>query len=662
MKSLKTEDIKRVPLVLVIIGFIFQISCKPTANDSVTITDSDSTKVESMVKAGELLIEVNPDSASIFFNNALEYYQEYLKNSGLAKDLPIWLQRQAALAHRGLGVYYTNSGDFQKAIDELDNAINTAQGYKELNPILFSKDIVLILNSLGVAQKKKGLYKEALETYQQAQSIACSSGDSVSVAIFYTNTGNIYQELGDVDKAYEYVSKALELHQKNGNRRGIAISSITLANLLNSSGRFEEARPYYHTALEFCVDNKLFANIGLINSNLGVLEKRLGNYEVAQQHFMSAVKNLSKVGNRQGLALVYGNLADLAIATNSFSEAIEYASKQLDEAIQTNALVNQRYAYKHLSKAYAQIGNYKKAFENQQNYLLIHDSIMSVEKQKEISRLEAVFQDEKKNEEIKHLESLSEVLENKNKLKGIMLVSVSALMVFLALLGATLIRNSKLKAKRKQLLLEHKLLRSQMNPHFLFNSLSTIQNLILRADKMEAATQVANFSNFIRFILDSSRDNLISLEKEIEAINLFLNLQQVRFPNLFTFSVNVELNEDAAELLVPPLIIQPFVENAVIHGFSKGTSGGLLQIHFFELNGYLCSRVKDNGVGISFSETRKEGTHKSVATQITRERLELLNKRFKTSAGLEYEVLSNNEKGTSVLITLPLLFNDNEYK
>ena len=105
MKSLNKENFKRVELVLVIIGFVFQISCKPGSENSVTITDSDSTKVESMVKAGELLIEVNPDSASIFFNNALEHYEEYLKNSGLAKDLPIWLQRQAALAHRGLGVY-----------------------------------------------------------------------------------------------------------------------------------------------------------------------------------------------------------------------------------------------------------------------------------------------------------------------------------------------------------------------------------------------------------------------------------------------------------------------------------------------------------------------------------------------------------------------------
>nr|HPQ33794.1 histidine kinase [Tenuifilaceae bacterium] len=410
------------------------------------------------------------------------------------------------------------------------------------------------------------------------------------------------------------------------------------------------------------IENKLYANIGLINSNLGVLEKRLGNFEVAQRHFINAINNLRKVGNRQGLALVYGNLADLAMATNNFTEAITYAKLQLAEAVKSEALVNQRYAYKHLSKAYSELGNYKEAFKNHQQYMIINDSIMSIDKQKEISRLEAVFQDEKKNEEIRYLESQSEVLENKNRLKTIMLTSVSVLLVLLVLLGATWIWSSKQEAKRKQLLLEHKLLRSQMNPHFLFNSLSTIQNLILRSEKMEAATQVANFSNFIRFILDSSRNNLVSLEKEIEAINLFLDLQKKRFPNLFTHTLNINLNDDPADILVPPLIIQPFVENAIIHGFAKDSTGGLLQVNFIEDNGQLCCRVKDNGVGISSTPTRKEGTHKSVATQITRERLDLLNKRFKTKAMVEYEDIPSNEKGTSILITLPLLFNDNEYK
>lgn len=658
MEKVGFKHIYKVASTLLVLWFFIHFSCKPIDDNSADIANSDSILVESMVKNGVLLIEGNPDSSCVLFKLAIDYYDSYLKKTGSEAKVPLWLKRQAAFAHRGVGVYYTNGGNFQKALDELEVAINIVQGYKELNPDRFAKDFVLILNSKGVAQKKMGMYKEALETYQAAQSIASSSGDQESVAVFYTNTGNIYQELGDIEKAYEYINRALELHRENNNSKGVVISSLTLANILNSTGRFEEARPFYHKALKYCIQNNLYSNVGLIYSNLGVLEKRLGNFDVASQHFVSAIDNLSKVGNRQGLALVYGNLADLALATGKYTEAIEFASKQLNEAIQTDALVNQRYAYKHLSKAYAKLGNYKDAFDNHQRYTLINDSIMSIDKQKEISRLEALFQDEKKTEEIKYLESRSQLLANKNKLKSTMIVFLLVLLFISIILGATWIKNSKLKANQKQLILEQKLLRSQMNPHFLFNSLSAIQNIILQANKKEASTLLANFANFIRFILDSSRENLVPLNKEIEAINLFLSLQKVRSPNLFTHSFTLDLADDSSEILVPPLIIQPFVENAVIHGFTKGSTSGILSIQVSQEGKYLLCRVKDNGVGMSQYTSKKEGTHKSVATQITNERLSLLSKRYSCSASLVYEKLDENETGTSVLLKLPLLFTD----
>jgi LytS/YehU family sensor histidine kinase len=175
---------------------------------------------------------------------------------------------------------------------------------------------------------------------------------------------------------------------------------------------------------------------------------------------------------------------------------------------------------------------------------------------------------------------------------------------------------------------------------------------------MEAATLVASFARFIRFILESSRNNLVPLDNEIEAINIFLDLQKVRFPGLFSHTVKIDIDEDPSEVLVPPLIVQPFVENSVIHGFPKDRNDGEILIHFFKENGNLCCRVKDNGIGIETSSQKKEGTNKSLATQITTERLDLINKRFKCNASLRYEPASNNEPGTSVLITLPLLFND----
>ncbi len=198
-----------------------------------------------------------------------------------------------------------------------------------------------------------------------------------------------------------------------------------------------------------------------------------------------------------------------------------------------------------------------------------------------------------------------------------------------------------------------------MNPHFLFNSLSAIQNVVLRESKMVAAEQVAKFAKFIRFVLDSSRCNLISLEGEMEAIELFLDLQEVRFPNLFSYSINLEIHDDASEILVPPLIIQPFVENSVIHGFQKDRSDGFIQIDIKQNSKYLLCNITDNGIGYSNAPKRKEGTHKSVATQITRDRLELLNKRYKCTASMDIkEVDGGAGSGTVVHLKLPLLFTE----
>lgn len=633
-------------------------SCTLEQNEPLNVISTDSTFILEKLLQADQLAESKPDSALEQYQKLILATNKWLKSVNEEETAPLWTYKSKALAHRGIGVVYTNLGEYQKALDELNTSQEIIERYKTTYPLENKKDLITLLNSRGVVQKKFGLYTEALETYQTAVSIAEDIDDKVSIAIFYTNTGNIYQEIGDLDKAYEYIKKAIGLHDLQNNTRGVAISSLTLANILNSQGKFNEARPYYIKALDFCKEQGYSSHVGLIESNLGVLEKRLGNLKQAETYFNDALKNLEKAGNKQGLALVYGNLADLAIDQTNYDKAIGFATKQLDEAVKSNALVNQRFALKHLSKAYAGLGNYRKAYENHLLYSQLHDSIVSIDNRNEIARLEAVFQDQKKKEEIEYLANVSEVLKKKNSLKNFMIFSISILLVLFILLAATWIHISKLKSEREQLNLEHKLLRSQMNPHFLFNSLSAIQNMVIRADKMVAAGLVANFSQFIRFILDSSRSNLIPLDREIEAINLYLDLQKVRFPDLFTFKIEINLEDDPSEVLIPPLIIQPFVENSVIHGFPKNQNDGILNVTVFQDNENLCCRIKDNGVGLENFLEKKESKHNSVATKITHERLNILSKRYKCKASIEYEKLMEGERGTSVLLKLPFIFSN----
>jgi len=647
-------------IVMVILLAMLFVSCNNEVFTDSNNKQTDSLTLVKLITKADSLSDILPDSAIMHYKKAIAFTNELIEKHDNVDSTTTWQYRTISLAKRGTAVVYTNTGKLNEALIEIEEALDFVENYKEFNSIQYLQDYVAITNSKGVIQKKLGLFNDALKTYQNAVGVAMNNNDSTSIAIFYTNTGNIYQEIGEPNKALEYIEKALALHKEQKNERGIAISSLTLANILNGEGRFIEAKPYYETALNFCIENGYTGNIGLIQSNLGVLEKRIGNYHTAKNYFDKAIQNLTKVDNKQGLSLVYGNLADLAVSQENWDEAIRYANFQLEQAKQTNALVNQRYAYKHLSKAYAGIQKFDKAYQNHLLYSAINDSIMGIEKRNEISRLEAVYQDERKTEEISYLANLSSVLEKKNRTKSFLLLSISLLLLSTLLAAGLWVYNAKLKAKQQRLILEHRLLRSQMNPHFLFNSLSAIQNMVIRADKMVAAGLVANFAKFIRFILDSSRCNLVPLEKEIEAINLFIDLQKVRFPKLFTHKITLNIEDDPDDILVPPLIVQPFVENSIIHGFEKNRIDGEIDISFTQSEGYLFCRIVDNGVGMDNQKIKKEGMHKSVATQITRDRLNVLCKQFKCKASLEYSKpkIGINTQGTIVSLKLPLLFAD----
>ena len=651
--------IRSLKLALIALACCFAVWCCNSSPSNNLAINLPVDTLQVFIRSADSLADIRPDSAIHLYTRIIDVSTKRLNRHSDTDTIRAKLTRSKALAQRGLAVAHSNTGKLANALSLIDQALLEIEAYRDILPSIYYQDYTAIANSKGVFQKKLGNYSDALKTYQDAVNIALLYNDSASIAIFHTNTANIYQEIGEPEKALEYIAQALDLHKKLGNERGIAATSLTLANILNSSGQFAEALPHYEAALNFCEANGLTGNVGLIQSNLGVLEKRLGNYASAEVYFNKAKQNLGRVGNKQGLALVYGNLADLEVAREGWENAIEYAKMQLDLAKQTSALVNQRFAYKHLSKAYAALGKYSEAYHNHLQYSSINDSIMSLEKRNEISRLEVVYQDERKTEEISHLASLSAALEKKNETKNYLIISISLLLFTTILLAILWIYSSKLKSKQQRLILEHQLFRSQMNPHFLFNSLSAIQNMVYRADKLVAAELVASFAKFIRLVLDSSRSNLVPLQSEIEAIKLFLDLQKVRFPNLFNYSIALETANDAAEIMIPPLIVQPFVENSVIHGFEKDRTDGMIQIKFVEDNDILYCEVVDNGIGISKAIGKKEGTHKSLATQITRERLSVLCRQLKCRANFEYEDIGAEDGGgTRLILKLPLLFSD----
>lgn len=209
----------------------------------------------------------------------------------------------------------------------------------------------------------------------------------------------------------------------------------------------------------------------------------------------------------------------------------------------------------------------------------------------------------------------------------------------------------KLAFARRESELEMKSLRSQMNPHFIFNSLNAINGFIVKDDKRNAMGYLTKFSRLVRQILDHSRTGHITINEEVDSLELYLQLESLRFNQQFTYSIQCpnELKENGAK--IPPMLIQPFVENAIWHGLMHAEHPGFVSITFIPKGHDLVVEIRDNGIGREASSKMKKSNHTSHGLNITMERLAHVH----PDAGIIFTDLKENEKpaGTLVTVTLP---------
>ncbi|MEL6863677.1 MAG: two-component regulator propeller domain-containing protein [Bacteroidota bacterium] len=217
----------------------------------------------------------------------------------------------------------------------------------------------------------------------------------------------------------------------------------------------------------------------------------------------------------------------------------------------------------------------------------------------------------------------------------------------------------QLEADHQLLQLEQKALQLQMNPHFIFNCLNSIQGHISQQDHKTARYQLAKFSKLMRQILESSRETGIYLSEELELLHHYLGLERFSRDHSFTYDIQVDERLDPERILLPPMLVQPFVENAIIHGIAHKTEGDAsVQLHFGFRGQLLEIQIEDNGIGREAAralKSQRDQQHKSVALQVTRERLDILNPSLGKSLEIE-DRLSEDGKalGTRVWIRIPL--------
>jgi LytS/YehU family sensor histidine kinase len=206
--------------------------------------------------------------------------------------------------------------------------------------------------------------------------------------------------------------------------------------------------------------------------------------------------------------------------------------------------------------------------------------------------------------------------------------------------------------------LEMKALRAQMNPHFIFNALNSIQTFMMKNETEQALSYLGRFARLIRNVLDTSQLNIIPVSKEIKMLENYLELEKLRFADQFSYEITIDDELDADYTDIPTMVLQPFVENAIWHGLLHKKEKGSVTITFHKVKDRVLCIIKDDGIGrVGAAALRQQSGHNSKGLQITRDRLALYNKRFNLDATFDIEDLYDEEEqpcGTRVNIWLPL--------
>lgn len=525
---------------------------------------------------------------------------------------------------------------------------------------------VVTLNQLGVIYRRQDKVRGALNYHQAALAILSKLENpnkdfKVSHSISINSIGNIYLAIKQYELALDKFEESIRIQEELNDLRGLAINHQNIGYAYQNIGDLDLALENYNKSLEYNNLNK--SSLGKVichNSISNVLIKQ-GKYNEAYNYISEVVPVAKGLENRYYLSEVYNTLGWSLIKLNKLKDAEDYLYKSLKIGTDNNIPSSLTVSYLHLSELHQKERNYKEALEHFQSSIEIDKKTFNEKNVRWVTNLMSNFEDEVKSNEIVRLDREKKIAElNLTKSRNILIITFVSLALFSVVLYS-IYRQRLLKNDKKILMLEQEALQSQMNPHFVFNALNSIKLYIINNEQKNAVYYLNKFSKLIRNILDASKVKEVSLSEELSTMNLYMSIENIRFSNEIEYSEKVDENINLEGIKVPPLILQPFLENAIWHGLSskKGSKKVSLEVHKVS-DDFIQIDIEDNGVGREQAfkiKKNKSLNRKSIGIDLTKQRLQNFTNEFKDDFALNYYDLKDKEgnaTGTKVSIKIPL--------
>lgn len=355
---------------------------------------------------------------------------------------------------------------------------------------------------------------------------------------------------------------------------------------------------------------------------------------------------------------MFNNLAKTYLNTGQYNNALKYYKQGIEWNRTNNQKSSELHLYNGVRLSYAGMQDYKNAFLYLDTLLNLKIKDIEQSNQQQIDELHVKYETDKKEATINNLElnnATDQKIINQQRwiVIGAILLSILMIAFFYIIYNRKILnaKNKQLASENKKLQIEQKLKQSQLDPHFIYNSIANLQGLIFKGEKEKANNYLLAFSKLMRNILELNRFDEISLAEEISAIQNYLQLQQMRYEDRFEFTIN-DNDLETDQIAIPPMLLQPFIENAIEHGFSNISYKGHLSLIFETQNQQLQITILDNGKGVS-SHTNSQ--KQSLSSTIIKERLDILFNNKIEQAGFTIVNLSKvHGQGYKVVLYLPL--------
>lgn len=488
---------------------------------------------------------------------------------------------------------------------------------------------------------------------------------------------NLYDQLGDYVKAFETITESLELSRKSKNKDNTILALVQLGHIYLAIGDYTTARLYYkqsqdlkpeprsyqyrelHRQLgEFYAEKKDFDsamyhyNLSIpghpsprnVYMRIGELYLLRGEPAIAYDYLRDVYPGALAKGDVPiltptmiGLGKAYLSLGKIDSAFLMAKHALELATEKGTREIVSNASLL-------LSEVYASKKDSAKAFVYYRQYVRVKDSVISEQLRGQLYSFQRKADREHQEDQLRLLKW------------GIITLAVIALFVIFILLLRH--KNEKLKLEQRSADLKMQALRTQMNPHFIFNCLSAINHFILNNEMDKASGYLTRFARLIRLVLVNSEKNIVTLEEELDTLKLYLSMEQLRFKDAFAYEIRYDMAIQPAMVEIPSFLLQPFCENAIWHGLLHKEGKGELVIDLSMQEDAMICTITDNGIGRDRAAKMKQRSadkQGSFGLALTTERLAIFNNDSKQSGSFKIEDVTDQTgtvTGTRVILSI----------